>query len=169
MTFNNIQPVAYKTGTTMQFVLTSLAFKPFETYCSNNNMVIYNTQGIVQTFWQQGNQINESNPNLCGAAEDIILIKSPAGFLPAKSSNTLNIGWAAPGINLLDGNYICEAPQLSIPNGAYDCGSKIFADYWSGGQGSNTIGTAFTNNGMNATAIYNPAKNLTGVCGRWQG
>jgi hypothetical protein len=22
---------------------------------------------------------------------------------------------------------------------------------------------------MNATAIYNPAKNLTGVCGRWQG
>ena len=65
-------------------------------------------------------------------------------FLPASSSNTLYMGFAATGTNLLNGASVGEAPLLSSTYGKYDNGNSVFLNYYNGASDSGwtIVGTA---------------------------
>ncbi|EQD36213.1 hypothetical protein B2A_12232, partial [mine drainage metagenome] len=63
------------------------------------------------------------------ATSTVYWLKVPGNFLPASSSNTLYMGFAASATNLMNTVSTGEAPQLSASYGQYDDGAAVF-DYY---------------------------------------
>ncbi len=104
-----------------------------------NNTVIYFSNGTVDYSWLEGGVTNniEYPANVLSTSANVFFwFRAPPrsnAFLPANTgtatTNVIYLGFASPGNNIMDGNFIGEAPQLSSSYGEYDNGAKIFNYY----------------------------------------
>ena len=102
-----------------------------------NNTVLYFQNGTVDYSWLEGgvtNAIEYPRNVLSTSANVFFWFKVPSSnFLPANTgiatTNVIYMGFGTPGINIMDGNFIGEAPQLSTNYAQYDNGAKIFNYY----------------------------------------
>lgn len=156
-TVNNIQATPIGLGVSLEETFPSAQFALYESAKTANNMFLATTNGIVCPMWVEGNQINETNPNLQGADEVNIWTKATVqcGQIAKSTTNTLIIEFAAPGTNVWDGNLIGGNPALSEYNTANsfagDDGASVFSVYnsFAGfGLAANSLPSGFTNNEM---------------------
>ena len=146
VTLTNKQNTAVSPDTSLMITFNSPDFQPWESDSLNNTAIAFQN-GTVAYSWLEGNVYNEQSAanTLYQSSNVAIWFKSPAtnAFLPADTgtatTNTVIMGFDAPSNNLLDGNFIGEAPQLSCNNpsntvsgcaagqyGKYDDGSLVF-------------------------------------------
>lgn len=102
-----------------------------------NNTILYFQNGTVDYSWLEGGvtaSVEYSANVLSTSANVFFWFKVPSStFLPANTgvatTNVLYMGFGTPGVNLMDGNFTGEAPQLSVNYAQYDNGAKIFNYY----------------------------------------
>ncbi len=152
ITLTNNQGAALLANTPVMLSFNALNFTSWES-SSLNNTVLYFGNGTVAYSWLEGNLLNEQAPanELYQSPNAIYWMKSPptSGFLPANTgsatTNTVRIGFDLPSNNLLDGNFLGEAPQLSCSDpastsgcvpiggasgyGQWDNGNSVFTYY----------------------------------------
>ncbi len=132
----NNQDSAVEANTPLSINFNALAYKNMESN-SLNNTLLYFSNGTVAYSWLEGNLLDEQTPaNALSLSSNVIIwFKRPntASYLPANTGtptqNTINIGFASTANNLLDGNFIGEAPELSPSYAKYDNGANVFTSY----------------------------------------
>ncbi|MDE1768578.1 MAG: hypothetical protein KGH62_04360, partial [Candidatus Micrarchaeota archaeon] len=144
----NSQGSAVTANTPLSITFNAIGYQSYESN-SLNNTVLYFRNGTVAYSWIEGNAMNEQQQaNTLYTSNDVLIwFKTPSSntYLPASSSNEIYLGFATVSTNLLDGNFIGEAPQLSCSNpsltsacvlvggaskyGQYDNGANVFTVY----------------------------------------
>lgn len=140
----------------------AIAYQSYEA-CNLQNVEFFFANGTVISSWLEGNALNEqaanalctssSSPNALSASANVLWwvdYQWPSSFLAANTgtatTNTIYMGFALPGVNLLNGQTVGEAPQLSCGNpmntincnyGEYDNGAYVFNSLY-----ANFAGTA---------------------------
>ncbi len=146
ITFTNGQQTSVASDTPISFTVNALNFTGWESSTLNNSFVYFNN-GTVGISWLQGNVFNElawAN-TLENSNEVLFWLESPesTSWLAGSSGTaTVNLGFSAVNINILDGNFIGEAPQISctLPAntvtgcaageyGEFDTGNNMFQFY----------------------------------------
>lgn len=129
ITLTNSQGTGVENNFQMGLSVNSLAYQGYES--SNlDNIEFFYANGTLVPSWLEGNVLNNrQSTNLYTSTNTFYWLNIPANFLPASSSNTLYMGFAANSINLLDGVNTGEAPQLSSQYGQYDNGGRVFLYY----------------------------------------
>ncbi len=100
------------------------------------NMEFMYLNGTVIPSWL------ESNPSNTATAS-VFWLKLES--IPANSNLVIYAAFADPSVNLMNGNTVGEAPQLSASYAQYDNGANIFPDYWNFAGTSLPSGWVWTN------------------------
>jgi YVTN family beta-propeller protein len=175
LTFTNTEPSTEPGNASLIVRFNASKYTELESNTLNNTAMAFNN-GTVAYSWLEGNSIGEQNPaNELSESDNVVYwFKTPESntFLGADTgnvvTNSLLFIFAPTSNNLLDGNFVGEAPQLSCPNAnamtctgtyaQYDNGQSIFTYYtnfagYNVPVGWNTIETAdlVVNNGISFT------------------
>ncbi len=129
ITFTNSQTTGISNPSQLNLTVNSLSYNAYE--ASNlDNIEFFYVNGTIVPSWLEGNVLNaQQTANLYTSENTVYWLKVTGSFLPASSSNTLYMGFAATTQNLFDGVATGEAPQLSASYGQYDDGSGVFLYY----------------------------------------
>ena len=134
--FVNTQSSAIPAGAQLDIAFSAHNYTILESNTLNNT-VLYFQNGTVAYSWLEGGVTDnlEYAANILSLSANVFYwFKVPsASFLPANTAiaptNTIYMGFDIPANNLMDGNFIGEAPQLSPSYAEYDNGAKIFNYY----------------------------------------
>jgi hypothetical protein len=141
LTFTNTQSSPEPANASIIIAYNALAHTSIEANTLNNTAIAFQN-GTVAYSWLEGNVSGEENPapKLIKSENVTYWLKGPPSnsFLPADTGNTVSnsvyLIFASPTTNLLDGNFIGEAPQLSCLTGTFmSCSGGIYAQYDNGG------------------------------------
>ena len=149
ITLTNNQATAVAPDTQLMIGFNPLNYSSWEANTLNNT-VLYFSNGTVAYSWMEGPLNNETAKVYTFDTYDNVVywFKSPStnSYLRPGSTNTIILGFDSPSNNLLDGNYIGEAPQYTCANpsntsncksgqsvsgiyGQYDNGALVFLNY----------------------------------------
>ncbi len=147
LTFVYNQPTAEPANASILVEYKATKYNYLESNSLNNTAIAFKN-GTVAYSWLEGNALGEENPSnqLIYSANVVYWLRAPVTntFLPADTgtptTNSLIFVFGSRSSNLLDGNFIGEAPQLSCPTGnasmcvggtyaKYDNGRSIFLYY----------------------------------------
>ena len=143
VTLANNQPYALPNPFQDMLTVNSLAYQSYEAANLDNIEFFYANGTIVPSWLESGNSNTATNT--------IYWLKVPGAFIPASSSNTLYMGFAANTVSLFGNTVTGEAPWLSSTYGQYDDGANVF-DYYSGAPSSATGWTVSGSAGVTASA-----------------
>ncbi len=125
----NTQASAFPVNGQLMLSINSLSYAQYEANDLQNVEFFYQNGTIINS-WLEGNLLNETQAsNLYSSSNTIYWLRMSGNFLPASSSNMIFMGFASNTVNLLDGNVVGEAPQLSSQYAEYDNGANVFAFY----------------------------------------
>ncbi len=139
ITFTNSQTTGISDPFQLNVTVNSLNYKQYEDPNLDNVEFFYINATPVPS-WLEGNaQDDQQASNLYTSENTVYWLSVVGNFLPAGSSNTLYMGFAAPGNNLFDGVTVGAAPNLQCASNCpqtsyaqYDNGNDIFAAYFNG-------------------------------------
>ena len=111
--FTNSQTAGIPNPFQLATTVNSLEYGNYE--ASNlQNIEFFYANGTIVPSWLEGNSLNSAqSTNLYTSENTLYWLNVVGNFLPASSSNTLYMGFAATGTNLLNGASVGEAPLLS--------------------------------------------------------
>jgi hypothetical protein len=101
-------------------VVNSLAYASFEAANLQNVEFFYGDGTVIPSWLESGNS---------NSATNTIYWLKLGSSIPAGSSVTVYMGFAAPTTNKFDAKNVGEAPQLSAQYGQYDNGRNVFLFY----------------------------------------
>jgi hypothetical protein len=133
ITFSNSQNAPEPANSNLEILINASNYISYES-SGLTNLEFFYGNGTIVPSWLEGNALNgQQNTNLNTADNVIYWIRIASGnFLPAYSTNTIYLGFAANTVNLFDGVVVGEAPQLSSSYAQYDNGANVFALYFDG-------------------------------------
>jgi hypothetical protein len=143
VTLANNQPYALPNPFQDMLTVNSLAYQSYEAANLDNIEFFYANGTIVPSWLESGNSNTATNT--------IYWLKVPGAFIPASSSNTLYMGFAANTVSLFNTQSTGEAPQLSSTYGQYDDGANVF-DYYNVAPTSTAGWTVAGSAGVTASA-----------------